>query len=145
MRIEKMEFENLLTLIKTVSNSKLTDLKYEENGMKLHLVKKQGCVPAETVQPAPAAEMSAPAEAVPEPEGRIMKSPLVGVFYAAPAEDAESFVSVGDVVKKGQTMAIIEAMKLMNEIESDYDGTLEEIYVTNGQPVEYGQPLFRIV
>ncbi len=140
-----MEFENLLTLIKTVSNSKLTDLKYEENGMKLHLVKKQGCVPAETVQPAPAAEMSAPAEAVPEPEGRIMKSPLVGVFYAAPAEDAESFVSVGDVVKKGQTMAIIEAMKLMNEIECEFDGTLEEIYVTNGQPVEYGQPLFRIV
>ncbi len=140
-----MEFENLLTLIKTVSDSKLTDLKYEENGMKLHLVKKQGCVPAETVQPAPAAEMSAPAEAVPEPEGRIMKSPLVGVFYAAPAEDAESFVSVGDVVKKGQTMAIIEAMKLMNEIECEFDGTLEEIYVTNGQPVEYGQPLFRIV
>ena len=145
MRIEKMEFENLLTLIKTVSDSKLTDLKYEENGMKLHLVKKQGCVPAETVQPAPAAEMSAPAEAVPEPEGRIMKSPLVGVFYAAPAEDAESFVSVGDVVKKGQTMAIIEAMKLMNEIECEFDGTLEEIYVTNGQPVEYGQPLFRII
>lgn len=140
-----MEFENLLTLIKTVSDSKLTDLKYEENGMKLHLVKKQGCVPAETVQPAPAAEMSAPAEAVPEPEGRIMKSPLVGVFYAAPAEDAESFVSVGDVVKKGQTMAIIEAMKLMNEIECEFDGTLEEIYVTNGQPVEYGQPLFRII
>lgn len=140
-----MEFENLLTLIKTVSDSKLTDLKYEENGMKLHLVKKQGCVPAETVQPAPAAEMSAPAEAVPEPEGRIMKSPLVGVFYVAPAEDAESFVSVGDVVKKGQTMAIIEAMKLMNEIECEFDGTLEEIYVTNGQPVEYGQPLFRIV
>lgn len=73
-----------------------------------------------------------------------MKSPLVGVFYAAPAEDAESFVSVGDVVKKGQTMAIIEAMKLMNEIECEFDGTLEEIYVTNGQPVEYGQPLFRI-
>lgn len=140
-----MEFENLLKLIKTVSDSKLTDLKYEENGMKLHLVKKQGCVPAETVQPAPAAEMRAPAEAVPEPEGRIMKSPLVGVFYAAPAEDAESFVSVGDVVKKGQTMAIIEAMKLMNEIECEFDGTLEEIYVTNGQPVEYGQPLFRIV
>ena len=139
-----MEFENLLTLIKTVSDSKLTDLKYEENGMKLHLVKKQGCVPAETVQPAPAAEMSAPAEAVPEPEGRIMKSPLVGVFYAAPAEDAESFVSVGDVVKKGQTMAIIEAMKLMNEIECEFDGTLEEIFVANGQPVEYGQPLFRI-
>ncbi len=140
-----MEFENLLTLIKTVSDSKLTDLKYEENGVKLHLVKKQGRVPAEAVQPAPAAAVSVPAEAAPEPEGRIMKSPLVGVFYTAPAEDAESFVSVGEVVKKGQTMAIIEAMKLMNEIECEFDGTLKEIYVTNGQPVEYGQPLFRIV
>jgi acetyl-CoA carboxylase biotin carboxyl carrier protein len=144
MRIEKMEFENLLTLIKTVSDSKLTDLKYEENGIKLHLIKKQGNVPVEAARPAPAAEVNLPIAVESEPEGRIMKSPLVGVFYAAPAEDAESFVSVGDVVKKGQTMAIIEAMKLMNEIECEFDGTLEEIYVTNGQPVEYGQPLFRI-
>ena len=73
-----------------------------------------------------------------------MKSPLVGTFYVAPAEDADPFVSVGDPVKKGQTLAIIEAMKLMNEIESEYDGTVAEILVENGKPVEYGQPLFRI-
>ena len=73
-----------------------------------------------------------------------MKSPLVGTFYAAPAEDADPYVSVGDTVKKGQVMAIVEAMKLMNEIESDFDGTVEEIYVENGQAVEYGQPLFRL-
>ena len=73
-----------------------------------------------------------------------MESPLVGTFYAAPAEDAEPFVTVGSAVKKGQTLAIVEAMKLMNEIESDYDGTVAEILVENGQPVEYGQPLFRI-
>lgn len=139
-----MEFENLLTLIKTVSDSKLTDLKYEENGVKLHLTKKQGSVPVEVVQKVSAAEISPEPEDQGEPEGQIMKSPLVGVFYAAPAEGADSFVSVGDVVKKGQTMAIIEAMKLMNEIESEFDGTVEEIYVENGQPVEYGQPLFRI-
>ena len=80
-----------------------------------------------------------------EPEGQIVKSPLVGTFYAAPSEDAEPFVSVGDSVKKGQTLAIVEAMKLMNEIESDFDGKVAELYVENGQAVEYGQPLFRIV
>ena len=79
-----------------------------------------------------------------EPEGMIVKSPLVGTFYAASAEDADPFVSVGDQVKKGQTLAIVEAMKLMNEIESDFDGKVAEIYVENGQAVEYGQPLFRI-
>ena len=79
-----------------------------------------------------------------EPEGMIVKSPLVGTFYVAPAEDADPFVSVGDPVKKGQTLAIVEAMKLMNEIESDFDGKVAEIYVENGQAVEYGQPLFRI-
>ena len=68
-----------------------------------------------------------------EPEGQIVKSPLVGTFYAAPSEDAEPFVSVGDSVKKGQTLAIVEAMKLMNEIESDFDGKVAEIYVENGQ------------
>ena len=80
-----------------------------------------------------------------EPEGQIVKSPLVGTFYAAPSEDEEPFVSVGDSVKKGQTLAIVEAMKLMNEIESDFDGKVAEIYAENGQAVEYGQPLFRIV
>ena len=65
-------------------------------------------------------------------------------MYAAPSVDAAPFVSVGDTVKKGQTLAIVEAMKLMNEIESEYDGTIAEIYVENGQAVEYGQPLFRI-
>lgn len=77
-------------------------------------------------------------------EGKIVESPLVGTFYAAPSEDAAPFVAVGDTVRKGQTLAIIEAMKLMNEIESEYDGTVAEILAKNGKPVEYGQPLFRI-
>lgn len=140
-----MEFENLLTLIKTMSESKLTDLKYEENGLKLHLAKKRESAPAQMVLAQAAGEAPAPkGEACAKPEGQIMHSPLVGVFYAAPAEGAESYVSVGDRVKKGQTMAIIEAMKLMNEIECEFDGMVEEIYVENGQAVEYGQPLFRI-
>lgn len=144
-----MEFENLLALIRTVSDSKLTDLKYEEDGVKIRLSKKSR--PA-AVQAAAAVSESREADAEEEvsvqesadSEGQIVTSPLVGVFYAAPAEDAEPFVSVGDSVKKGQTLAIIEAMKLMNEIESEYDGTIVKIYPENGQAVEYGQPLFCI-
>ena len=168
-----MEIENLIKLIKTVSESDLTGLKYEENGVKLHLTKKKDQVhvvtppavnmpPHPVMAPAPV-PAAAPAAAygadqvvsdinVPsakeaentevtasqKPAGKIVESPLVGTFYAAPAEDAAPFVSVGDTVKKGQTLAIIEAMKLMNEIESEYDGTIAEILV------EYGQPLFRI-
>ena len=69
---------------------------------------------------------------------------MVGTFYAAPAEDADPFVSIGDVVKKGQTLAIVEAMKLMNDIEAEYDGKILEVFVENGDSVEYGQPLFAI-
>ena len=79
-----------------------------------------------------------------EPEGMLIKSPLVGTFYAAPAEDADPFVSVGDQVKKGQTLAIVEAMKLMNEIVAECDGTVEKVLAENGEMVEYGQPLFCI-
>jgi acetyl-CoA carboxylase biotin carboxyl carrier protein len=74
----------------------------------------------------------------------VVKSPLVGTFYTAPSEDADPFVQVGDQVKSGQTLAIVEAMKLMNEIESEYTGEIKEVLVENGQMVEYGQPLFRI-
>ena len=174
-----MEIENLIKLIKTVSESDLTGLKYEENGVKLHLTKKKDQVhvvtppavnmpPHPVMAPAPV-PAAAPAAAygadqvvsdinVPsakeaentevtasqKPAGKIVESPLVGTFYAAPAEDAAPFVSVGDTVKKGQTLAIIEAMKLMNEIESEYDGVVEAILISNEQVVEYGQPLFRI-
>ena len=96
-------------------------------------------MPAASVPAAPVTGIQAAA-----PEGNIVKSPLVGTFYAAPAEDAEPFVKVGDSVKEGQVLAIVEAMKLMNEIESDFTGTVAEILVENGQAVEYGQPLFVI-
>lgn len=144
-----MEFENLIRLIDKVSQSELTGLKYEEGSMKLHLTKKQGSVQiqqAEGLPAPPAVSLPKPEIAAPNPNQKkqIVESPLVGTFYAAPAEDAKPFVSVGDTVKKGQTLAIIEAMKLMNEIESDYDGVVAEIYVSNGQAVEYGQELFRI-
>ena len=155
-----MEFENLLTLIKTVSDSELTDFDYEENGTRIRLKKKKetvvvsgtssnvpvmGLENIQTVENAAAVNTANTQADNSEPEGMIVKSPLVGTFYAAPAEDADPFVSVGDPVKKGQTLAIVEAMKLMKEIESDFDGKVAEIYVENGQAVEYGQPLFRIV
>lgn len=158
-----MEFENLLSLIKAVSESELTGLKYEENEVKIHLTKKQDQVHVVAAGQAAIAEapvggpMAATAQSaavqMEEPEaaaasaqsnGKIVESPLVGTFYTAPSEEAEAFVCVGDTVKKGQTLAIVEAMKLMNEIESDYDGTIVEIFVENSQAVEYGQPLFCI-
>ena len=154
-----MEFENLLTLIKTVSDSDLTDFDYEENGTRIRLKKKKetvvvsgassnvpvmGLENIRTVENVAAVNTANTQADNSEPEGMIVKSPLVGTFYAAPAEDADPFVSVGDPVKKGQTLAIVEAKKLMNEIESDFDGKVAEIYVENGQAVEYGQPLFRI-
>lgn len=155
-----MEMEKMIELIDAVSKSDLTGFKYEEEGIKLHLSKRENtCYVTENLS-APvnavttsAAEIKKAAEgdqisgtsAEEIPVGNVVESPLVGTFYAAPAEDAESFVKVGDRVEKGQTLGIVEAMKLMNEIESDYSGTVVEILVNNQEGVEYGQPLFRIV
>lgn len=155
-----MEMEKMIELIDAVSKSDLTGFKYEEDGIKLHLSKKENtCYVTENLS-APvnavttsAAEIKKATEgdqipgtsAEETPVGNVVESPLVGTFYAAPAEDAESFVKVGDRVEKGQTLGIVEAMKLMNEIESDYSGTVAEIMVNNQEGVEYGQPLFRIV
>ena len=98
-------------------------------------------IPAEA--PAAPAVAAAPAPAA-VPAGNVVTCPLVGTFYAAPSEDAPAYVKVGDTVKKGQVLGIVEAMKLMNEIESEYDGVVTEIMVQNEESVEYGQPLFRI-
>jgi len=92
-----------------------------------------------------AAPSAAPAPAAPpEPKGHQLKSPMVGTFYRAPSPGAPPFIEVGQQVTKGQTLCIIEAMKLLNEIESDATGTVKAVLVENGQPVEYGQPLFTI-
>ncbi|MCD8018142.1 MAG: acetyl-CoA carboxylase biotin carboxyl carrier protein [Clostridiales bacterium] len=99
--------------------------------------------PAAPVQTASASAEETPA-APAEKAGNLVTSPLVGTFYAAPSEDAPAFVKVGDTVTKGQTVAIVEAMKLMNEIECEYDGVVTEVLVKNEEMVEYGQPLFRI-
>ncbi|MCF2554060.1 acetyl-CoA carboxylase biotin carboxyl carrier protein [Faecalicatena contorta] len=139
-----MEFENLLKLVNVVSASMLTEFSYEENGVKIKLKKESQTISVPVVSPEVPARVITAEESVPETGTKVVVSPLVGTFYAAPSEDAEPFVKVGDIVKKGQTLAIVEAMKLMNEIESDYDGVIEEILVENGQPVEFNQPLFRV-
>jgi acetyl-CoA carboxylase biotin carboxyl carrier protein len=106
--------------------------------------------PAAGFGAAPVAAAAAPAAggATPSPapaaEGHVVKAPMVGTFYRAPAPDAKPFVEVGDAVKEGQAICVIEAMKLMNEIEADASGTIKAILVENGQPVEYGQALFII-
>lgn len=155
-----MEMEKMIELIDAVSKSDLTGFKYEEEGIKLHLSKKENtCYVTENLSAPVNAVTTSAAEIKKAAEGdqisgtsaeeisvgNVVESPLVGTFYAAPAEDAESFVKVGDRVEKGQTLGIVEAMKLMNEIESDYSGIVAEILVNNQEGVEYGQPLFRIV
>lgn len=151
-----MEFENLLRLVEAVSKSEVTALSYEENGVKIQLKKKiksvpeSGVVISEIVEKNAQNQVSQKADSENNPDSaetdncRVIRSPLVGTFYAAPSEDAEAFVRVGSTVKKGQTLGIVEAMKLMNEIESEFDGVVEEILVNNQDAVEYGQPLFRI-
>lgn len=145
-----MELKQILQLIDAVSESSLDKFEYEENGSKLSLEK--GKEPIVMTQVAENEEMSQvlkPSAEIQKEEkestGQIVKSPLVGTFYAAPAEDADPFVRTGDKIKQGQVLAIVEAMKLMNDIESEYEGEIAEIYVENGQSVEYGQPLFRII
>jgi acetyl-CoA carboxylase biotin carboxyl carrier protein len=98
--------------------------------------------PAPAPTPAPAAGAPAPA---PQIEGHIVKSPMVGTFYRSASPGAKVFIEIGDRVSAGDTLCIIEAMKLLNEIEADQGGQVKEIYVENGQPVEYGEPLFLIV
>lgn len=159
-----MKFEQVLQLVDAVSVSSLTEFKYEEGGVKIFMKKAADgtadpvSVPSRSLEPAvkmktetsgieaPASGTeAAPAGSTAEGEtGQVVTSPLVGTFYAAPAEDAEAYVKVGDHVEKGQVLAIVEAMKLMNEIESDFSGEVVKILAENGKAVEYGQPLFII-
>lgn len=140
-----MEFENILKLIESVSNSSLSSFTLEEGETKLVLESNKGVVNA-TVNEVPVRQIQESKEenmAVTS-AGSVVKSPLVGVFYSASSPESNPYVSVGDTVKKGQVLGIVEAMKLMNEIECEYDGVVEEILIQNAQMVEYGQPLFRI-
>lgn len=146
-----MEYSKLLELIKTVSDSNISNFQYEEGNTKIHM--SSGDMFCEslpkTIQNTSKEDNllyvnEDTMELSNEFDKKIVKSPLVGVFYSAPSEEARPFVNIGDTVKFGQTLAIVEAMKLMNDIESDYDGVVKKILVKNGDAVEYGQPLFVI-
>lgn len=137
-----MKIEEMKELIQAVSDSDVDEFKYSDDKCSVRIMKNKTQVVAAEAVPAAAAPAAADtAEKEPEIEGNQVKAPLVGTFYAAPAEGADPFVSVGDKVKKGQVIGIVEAMKLMNEVESDFDGTVTDILVENGEMVEYGQPL----
>lgn len=164
-----MEFKEIIELINTISDSKVTSFTIEEGDKKITI--KAGdkatqvvAAPQVVAMPAMAPQSMpvsvAPSMAVPQVEAAVataevteakveanvktITSPLVGTFYAAPSPDDAPFVSVGDTVKKGQVIGIVEAMKLMNEIESEHDGVITEIMVNNGDMVEYGQVLIKV-
>jgi acetyl-CoA carboxylase biotin carboxyl carrier protein len=150
-----MDLRKLKTLIDLVAESGISELEMSEGEDKVRIVNHQATsgsvqqvmIPAPAVHAAPAAApvAAAPVEVAPAaPTGHAVKSPMVGTFYRAPNPEAPDFVKVGDTVKAGQTLCIIEAMKLLNEIESDKDGVVKEILIENGQGVEYDQPLFII-
>jgi len=150
-----MDLRKLKTLIDLVQNSGISELEISEGEEKIRIAK-HFTAPATTVMvgapaaaahsPAAPAPVAAPAvEAEPAvPAGQVVKAPMVGTFYRSGSPGAASFIEVGQTVKEGDPLCIIEAMKLMNEIESEVSGVVKAILVENGQPVEYGQPLFII-
>lgn len=139
--------EQIVELIQAVSASAIGELNYEEGNLKIFLKKEENktvltsAEPVSCAVPKPMVVSETKAE-LPAADEKVIKSPLVGTFYAAPAENAEPFIKVGDQVQEGKVLGIVEAMKLMNEIESEFDGVIEKILVENGETVEYGQPLF---
>lgn len=149
-----MEYEKIKQLMEDMGNSKLTEIDIEfPDGTKINMKKEERQiikiaenVPEETLSPKEEVEKEINNEKTKEPieNGKIVKSPMVGTFYLKPSPNSEPYVEVGKEVKKGDVLCIIEAMKLMNEIESEFDGVVKEILVKDEEPVEYGKPLFVI-
>lgn len=151
-----MDLRKLKTLIDLVAESDIAELEVTEGESKVRIVKSSAMPQNQMVmmqpqgmqahyQPAaPAAPAPAAAVVAAEPTGYVVKSPMVGTFYRSPSPGADAFVQIGQSVKQGETLCIIEAMKLLNEIDSDKAGVVTQILVENGQPVEFGQPLFVI-
>jgi acetyl-CoA carboxylase biotin carboxyl carrier protein len=149
-----MDLRKIKTLIDLVQESGIAELEITEGEEKVRISRHGVAAPAPqymqqmpaqvNLQPTAAAPAAAAPVAPAEPVGHTLKSPMVGTFYRSPSPGASSFVEIGQAVTKGQTLCIIEAMKLLNEIESDAAGVVKAILVENGQPVEYGQPLFVI-
>ncbi len=154
-----MDLRKLKTLIDLVAESGIAEIEVTEGEDKVRIVKHAPApqtvtlgapatyvaAPPPPAAPTPAAAAAVPAVVVPEEvKGTVVKSPMVGTFYRSPSPGAKSFVELGQAVKPGDTLCIIEAMKLLNEIEAEMAGEVKEVLVENGQAVEYGQPLFVI-
>ena len=150
-----MDLRKLKTLIDLVSDSNVSELEITEAEGKVRIVKGHPPVVQPVAVPAPAILATAAATAAvaatvvppapaPAPTGHVVKSPMVGTFYRSSSPGAKAFIEVGSQVKTGETVCIIEAMKILNEIEADHSGTITKILCENGQAVEYGQPLFVI-
>ena len=146
-----MEYEKIKQLIEDMGNSKITSLDIEfPDGMKVKMEKSSEKVTVIEKTPVKEDEKETVVkndkdDLVADPEGNVIKSPMIGTFYSKPSPDSTPYVEVGTQVKKGTVLCIVEAMKLMNEIESEYDGKIVEVFVKDGEPVDYGKPLFRIV
>jgi acetyl-CoA carboxylase biotin carboxyl carrier protein len=146
-----MDLRKLKTLIELVENSGIAELELTEGEEHVRISRSSSVAapmqhvyataPQHAQAPAAAPVAAAPAEPA-QPEGHVVKSPMVGTFYRAPSPGAKSFVDIGSNVNAGETLCIIEAMKLLNEIETDKGGVIKAVLVENGQPVEFGQPLF---
>lgn len=145
-----MDLRKLKTLIDLVSESNVSELEITEAEGKIRIVKASGMPmvmhqPAMMPVPVPSVSVAAPeAPVAAQPAGHAVKSPMVGTFYRSSSPGSSAFVEIGTLVKEGDTVCIIEAMKILNEIEADKSGTVTKILCENGQAVEYGQPLFMI-
>ncbi len=143
-----MDLERIEALLKLMREYKVGEIAYEDEGLSVTVTMGGGAAPAVAMAPVAAAPVHAAPEAAPAPaapKGHVVKSPMVGTFYRSPKPGVPSFVEVGTKVKVGQVLCILEAMKLMNELESDVAGTVAEIYLGNASPVQFGQDLFRII
>jgi acetyl-CoA carboxylase biotin carboxyl carrier protein len=151
-----MDFDEIKQILALVKEHELAEFELAHQDFKIRIRKDSGVVvtamaapaaapaPVAAAPAAPAPAAATPAAAVEGDELAVVTSPIVGTFYTAPEPGAKAFAQVGDIVRKGQVLCIIEAMKLMNEIESEYDGELVKVYVENGKPVQYGERLFAI-
>ncbi len=148
-----MKFDEIKELTRIFGKSKLDKMKIKMKDFELELEKgaeasvipataPAAAIPAPAPAPAPSTTEDAPAAAVPVPRGDTIVSPMVGTFYASPSPDSPPFVQAGDMVKKGQALCILEAMKIMNEIEAEYDCKILDVLVADGEAVEYDKPLF---
>lgn len=152
-----MNTKKIKELVELMNENDLTEVEVEQEGTKVRLIKRGGGMVEQVVAPAPVVAAAAvpaaqaPAQAVddsggaaPAAKGKEVKSPMVGTFYRSPSPEADSYVEVGDMVKEGDVLCIVEAMKMMNEVKAEFAGKIVEIPLGNAEPVEFGQTLFVI-